>query len=159
MVPFADLLAALDRIPDPRRRQGRRYGLAHLLLFSVLGYYGAASLGRIFVAGGMAGLFAVIGALAGLRWSAAGAAAVLVAILVAAVAGFPLLAMRIAKLPQPRVPQDPADLAAAALPARKDMFIAVVRTDEGARSTNASLGVNVSAATLVLSPETLRAEL
>src|SRR5215467_11199849 len=26
--------------------------------------------------------------------------------------------------------QDPADLAAAALPARKDMFIAVVRTDE-----------------------------
>ena len=103
---------------------------ATLLLFSVLGYYGAASLGRIFVAGGMAGLFAVIGALAGLRWSAAGAAAVLVAILVAAVAGFPLLAMRIAKLPQPRVPQDPADLAAAALPARKDMFIAVVRTDE-----------------------------
>ena len=36
MVPFAGLLAALDRIPDPRRRQGRRYGLAHLLLFSVL---------------------------------------------------------------------------------------------------------------------------
>ena len=28
MVPFADLLAALDRIPDPRRRQGRRYGVS-----------------------------------------------------------------------------------------------------------------------------------
>ena len=36
MVPFAGLLAALQEIPDPRRRQGRRYGLAHLLLFSVL---------------------------------------------------------------------------------------------------------------------------
>ena len=36
MVPFAGLLAALDRIPDPRRRQGRRYGLAHPLLFSIL---------------------------------------------------------------------------------------------------------------------------
>jgi len=36
MVPFAGLLAALKEIPDPRRRQGRRYGLAHLLLFSVL---------------------------------------------------------------------------------------------------------------------------
>src|SRR3954451_14228227 len=35
MVPFAGLLAALDRIPDPRRAQGKRYPLAHLLLFSV----------------------------------------------------------------------------------------------------------------------------
>ena len=36
MVPFAGLLAALEGIPDPRRRQGRRYPLAPLLLFSVL---------------------------------------------------------------------------------------------------------------------------
>src|SRR3954464_14869320 len=36
MVPFAGLLAALEGIPDSRRRQGRRYPLAHLLLFSVL---------------------------------------------------------------------------------------------------------------------------
>jgi len=36
MVPFAGLLAALEQIPDQRRRQGRRYPLAHLLLFSVL---------------------------------------------------------------------------------------------------------------------------
>src|SRR6187455_791691 len=48
MVPFADLLAALDRIPDPRRRQGRRYGLAHLLLFAVLAVLaGATSYRRI----------------------------------------------------------------------------------------------------------------
>ena len=48
MVPFAGLLAALDRIPDPRRRLGRRYGLAHLLLFSVLAVLaGATSYRRI----------------------------------------------------------------------------------------------------------------
>jgi hypothetical protein len=43
MVPFADLLAALDRIPDPRRRQGRRYPMAHLLLFSVLAVLAGAT--------------------------------------------------------------------------------------------------------------------
>src|SRR4051794_10036214 len=48
MVPFAGLLAALQEIPDPRRRQGRRYGLAHLLLFSVLAALaGATSYRRI----------------------------------------------------------------------------------------------------------------
>src|SRR4051794_28503287 len=36
MVPFAALLSALSGIPDPRRSQGRRYPLAHLLLSSVL---------------------------------------------------------------------------------------------------------------------------
>jgi hypothetical protein len=43
MVPFADLLAALEEIPDPRRRQGRRYPLAHLLLFSVLAVLAGAT--------------------------------------------------------------------------------------------------------------------
>jgi hypothetical protein len=43
MVPFAALLAALDRIPDPRRRQGRRYPMAHLLLFSVLAVLAGAT--------------------------------------------------------------------------------------------------------------------
>jgi DDE_Tnp_1-associated len=43
MVPFAGLLAALERIPDPRRHQGRRYPLAHLLLFSVLAVLAGAT--------------------------------------------------------------------------------------------------------------------
>ena len=48
MVPFAGLLAALQGIPDPRRRQGQRYPLAHLLLFSVLAVLaGATSYRRI----------------------------------------------------------------------------------------------------------------
>ena len=43
MMPFAGLLAALEGIPDPRRRQGRRYPLAHLLLFSVLAVLAGAT--------------------------------------------------------------------------------------------------------------------
>jgi len=35
-VPFAFLLAALAEVPDPRRAQGQRYSMSHLLLFSVL---------------------------------------------------------------------------------------------------------------------------
>src|SRR4051812_44314010 len=48
MVPFAGPLAALQAIPDPRRRQGRRYGLAPLLLSAVLAVLaGATSYRRI----------------------------------------------------------------------------------------------------------------
>ena len=43
MVPFAPLLAALERIPDPRRAQGKRYPLPHLLLFSVLAVLAGAT--------------------------------------------------------------------------------------------------------------------
>ena len=34
--PFSNLLAALADVPDPRRAQGKRYPLPHLLLFTVL---------------------------------------------------------------------------------------------------------------------------
>jgi DDE_Tnp_1-associated len=43
MVPFAALLAALRTIPDPRRAQGERYPLAHLLLFSILAVLAGAT--------------------------------------------------------------------------------------------------------------------
>jgi predicted transposase YbfD/YdcC len=43
MMPFASLFAALDEIQDPRRPQGRRYTLAHLLLFSVLAVLAGAT--------------------------------------------------------------------------------------------------------------------
>jgi len=35
-VPYAVLLAAPADVPDPRRAQGQRYSMSHLLLFSVL---------------------------------------------------------------------------------------------------------------------------
>src|SRR4051812_49590009 len=65
MVPFADLLAALDRIPDPRRRQGRRDPLAPLLLFSVLAVLAGATSCRgilVFIAVHRERLNAVFGA-------------------------------------------------------------------------------------------------
>ena len=43
MVPFAPLLAALAEIRDPRRPQGQRYCMSHLLLFSVLAVLAGAT--------------------------------------------------------------------------------------------------------------------
>ena len=68
MVPFAGLLAALEEIPGPRRRQGRRYTLAHLLLFSVLAVLAGATSYRgilVFIGVHRERLIAVFGA--GLR--------------------------------------------------------------------------------------------
>ena len=42
-MPFGPLLAALEEIHDPRRPQGRRYSLSHLLLFSVLAVLAGAT--------------------------------------------------------------------------------------------------------------------
>src|SRR3712207_5577920 len=48
MAPFAPLFAALSTVRDPRRAQGLRYTLPHLLLFSVLAVLaGATSYRRI----------------------------------------------------------------------------------------------------------------
>ena len=43
MVPFAPLLSAQEEIPDPRRPQGTRYPLAHLLVFCVLAVLAGAT--------------------------------------------------------------------------------------------------------------------
>jgi DDE_Tnp_1-associated len=43
MTPFAPLLGALEQVADPRRPQGRRYPLAHLVLFSVLAVLAGAT--------------------------------------------------------------------------------------------------------------------
>ena len=47
-LPFAPLFAALAEVRDPRRAQGQRYSMRHLLLFSVLAVLaGATSCQRI----------------------------------------------------------------------------------------------------------------
>jgi len=64
-VPFAFLLAALAEVPDPRRAQGQRYSMRHLLLFSVLAVLtGATSYQKIvaFIALQRGRLNAVFGA-------------------------------------------------------------------------------------------------
>jgi len=42
-VPFAVLLAALAEVPDPRRAQGQRHSMRHLLLFSVFAVLAGAT--------------------------------------------------------------------------------------------------------------------
>ncbi|HME22405.1 MAG TPA: transposase family protein [Acetobacteraceae bacterium] len=36
MSPFSPLLGLLAEVPDPRRGQGQKYKLPHVLLFSIL---------------------------------------------------------------------------------------------------------------------------
>ena len=43
MVPFSQLLKALEDINDPRRPQGQRYRLSYLLLYCVLGILSGAT--------------------------------------------------------------------------------------------------------------------
>ncbi|MFI5493347.1 type VII secretion integral membrane protein EccD [Actinoplanes sp. NPDC051859] len=119
-------------------------GSAALLLFAALCGVGVAASLRIFTAGVTAGLLGAIGALTGLLTSAAGAAAVVMSILVCGIGALPLLAIRFGKLPTPPVtlptgaeaeqgftgarPTN-AD-AARELPERKRVFAAVSRTEE-----------------------------
>jgi type VII secretion integral membrane protein EccD len=102
---------------------------AALVLASVLGWLGVAAAGGVFVAGTLAGLLGVAGALIAMVASPAGAAAALTALLAATIAGFPLLAMRLSKLPLPAVPQRAADLSAGVLPDRASLFAGVARAD------------------------------
>ncbi len=104
-------------------------GSALLLLASVLAAIGVAHLLRIFVAGATAGLLGAIGALLTWLTTSQGAAAAVLAGLVAGVAAVPLLAIRLGKLPMPSL-NLPAAGQPAGNPDRARVFAAVARTDE-----------------------------
>ncbi|WP_305787587.1 type VII secretion integral membrane protein EccD [Symbioplanes lichenis] len=74
-------------------------GSVALLLFAVLAGAGVATLPRIFAAGVTAGLLGALAALAGLWTSAAGAAAVLMCVLVCGIGLLPVLAIRFGGVP------------------------------------------------------------
>ncbi|GAB3868743.1 hypothetical protein GCM10027610_126630 [Dactylosporangium cerinum] len=82
-----------------------------LLIASLLAGAGVAHLLRLFVAGATTALLGVTGAFLALQLRPAAAAAVVLAALVAGVAGTPLLAIRLGKLPMPVVAL-PGDLTA-----------------------------------------------
>jgi type VII secretion integral membrane protein EccD len=98
-------------------------GAAALLFVGVVGAVGVGSGLRVFVAGITAACFGVFGGLLAYWQPAAGAAAVVLAVLMTGVAAFPLLAIRLGRLP---VPVPTAD----ARPDRARVFTAVVRADE-----------------------------
>jgi type VII secretion integral membrane protein EccD len=97
-------------------------GSALLLLVSVLAAIGVVHVLRLFVAGATTGLLGVVAALLTGPITTAGAAGAILAALVAGVAGVPLLAIRLGKLPMPSL-----DLP---VPDRASVFAAVARTDE-----------------------------
>jgi type VII secretion integral membrane protein EccD len=126
-------------------------GCAATLLASVFAAVGVAHGLRLFAGGAAAGVLGALGALVGMLSTPAGAAAVLLALLVTGIAGVPLLAIRLGKLPMP-VMTLPGDLTTSgrglaeieARPERSKVFAAVARTDE--LLTGMLLGVAICAA-------------
>src|SRR5262249_26782269 len=98
---------------------------ATLVLAGMVGAVGVGHGLRVFVGGITAGCFGVLGALVGLWQPPAGSAAVVLAVLVTGMAGYPLLAIRLGRLPLPVLPPD-EDIR----PDRVTVYAAVVRTDE-----------------------------
>jgi type VII secretion integral membrane protein EccD len=120
-------------------------GAVALLLVAALGGVGVAASLRLFTAGVVVGLFTAVAALVSMVTSAAGAAAVLISILVCGIGALPLLAIRFGKMPTPPVtlptgtdaaegftgvsPERALD-AARERPDRVTVFAAVTRTEE-----------------------------
>ncbi|GAB1643512.1 type VII secretion integral membrane protein EccD [Krasilnikovia sp. MM14-A1259] len=116
-------------------------GATALLLAAVVGGVGVAAARSLFTAGGTVGLLAALTAVMGLFTSAAGAAAVLLSVLVCGIGAFPLLAIRFGKVPLPPVTLPSGAAAADAdsagvldasreRPGRAIVFAAVTRTEE-----------------------------
>ncbi|MEV8513420.1 type VII secretion integral membrane protein EccD [Dactylosporangium sp. NPDC051484] len=153
-LPFAAVGGWLAA-PEPATLAGRALlGAVALLLAAVLAPVGVAHLLRVFVAGVTAGLLGALGGLLATVTRPAAAAAVVLAVLVAGVAGLPLLAIRLGKLPMPIVTL-PVDLASSgrgltAAADRSRIFAAVARTDEMLTGMLIGLAITSVAASLVL---------
>jgi type VII secretion integral membrane protein EccD len=118
-------------------------GSVAMLLVAALGGIGVSSSLRIFTAGTVVGLFAALAALVSLLTTPAGAAAVLISVLVCGIGALPLLAIRFGKMPTPPVTlpvgseadtftsgRSTAMDVARERPDRATVFAAVTRTEE-----------------------------
>ncbi|KAA9166891.1 type VII secretion integral membrane protein EccD [Amycolatopsis acidicola] len=102
-----------------------------LLVFGIAGYLGVTVLGRVFIAAVMAGLLGVIGALVGGPLEPDSAAALVLVIGIGLLPAYPLLAIRLGRLPLPQLPQRAADLLGDdPSPAAPAVFAATARADE-----------------------------
>lgn len=120
---------------------------AALVLASVLALVGIGGRPRVFVAGTVAGLAGAVGAFARLWLSAGGSAAIVLALLVTGVAAWPLVAIRLGRLPVP-APAPPA--ASEPRPEHARLYAAVVRTDEILTGMLLGTAVAVAGSSLVL---------
>jgi type VII secretion integral membrane protein EccD len=136
-LPYAFLGGALLAAPadTPVARLGAPsllLGSAVLLAVSVIGFTGVAAVHRVFMSGQVAGLAGLLGAvmcLAGM--SAAGAAAIVLTVVIGLLPGYPLLASWLGRLPVPELPDRPEGiLEDRPVPRRSEVFSAVARGTE-----------------------------
>ncbi|SDM80601.1 type VII secretion integral membrane protein EccD [Allokutzneria albata] len=113
-----------------------------LLVFGVVGYVSIAVAGRVFVAAILTGVLGALGALLAGSMTVGGAASVVLAVGIGLLPGYPMLAMRIGRLPLPELPQRAADLVKEdRQPPFPVVVAAVGRTDEAL--SGLLLGVSV----------------
>ncbi len=112
-----------------------------MLTLAVVGYFGVADLRRLFVAGIVAGLSGALGAVLSVTSvRGAGAAAIMATVLLVISPAFPLLSVRLGKVPMPAVPRDADDLRASdKLPPLEETVAKVARSTE--LMTGALLGM------------------
>jgi type VII secretion integral membrane protein EccD len=123
-------------------------GAMTMLLAALVGAVGTGYGLRLFIAGATTGVLGAVGALIWHYTSAPGAAAALLALLVAGIGAVPLLAIRFGRLPMPATTL-PADLSAGGRglepqPDRERVFAAVARTDD--MLTGMLLGLTIAGA-------------
>ncbi|MCP3802592.1 type VII secretion integral membrane protein EccD [Allokutzneria sp. A3M-2-11 16] len=106
-------------------------GTIALLVFGVVGYVSIAVAGRVFIAAILIGVLGSLGALLAGSMTAAGAASVVLAVGIGLLPGYPMLAMRLGRLPLPELPQRAADLLKEDKQPPSPVVVAAVgRTDE-----------------------------
>lgn len=102
-----------------------------LLAFGVAGFVGVSALGRIFAAAMVTGALGMVGALFARPLAADSAAALVLVVGIGLLPAFPMLAIRLGRLPLPTLPQRSADLFTdESPPPAPDVFQAAARTDE-----------------------------
>ncbi|MFB9908542.1 type VII secretion integral membrane protein EccD [Allokutzneria oryzae] len=129
-------------------------GTISLLVFGVVGYVSIAVAGRVFVAAILGGVLGSLGALLAGSMSPAGAASVVLAVGIGLLPGYPMLALRLGRLPLPELPQRAADLLKDdKQPASPVVVAAVGRTDEVLSGLLLGVGVTSALASVFLISE------
>ncbi|EHR48556.1 type VII secretion integral membrane protein EccD [Saccharomonospora marina XMU15] len=106
-------------------------GSISLLVFGIVGYVGVAAVGRVFMAAITVGLLGTLGALFGNPLSPDGAAALVLTVGIALLPGYPMLAVRLGRVPLPELPQRSAELLEDDKPVPTPaVFAAAARADE-----------------------------
>lgn len=124
---------------------------AAVLVFGVAGFVGVTVLSRIFAAAIAGGLLGLAGALLGGPLDPDAAAAATLAIGIGLLPGYPLLAIRLGRLPVPTLPQRSSDLFTDdPPPPAPDVFQAAARTDEILSGLLTGLAVTAVVAAAVL---------